>query len=217
MDLGLHKSIARRGFHRDAMATRVIRNPALLAELFAGLGADKADVKYGCEKVLRRISEKTPALLYPYFDVFVQMLDAKSHFLKWGAMATVANLASVDSANKFEPLFEKYFSTIPGPVMISAANTIRQAPKIAQTKPHLAGRIVREILKVEHAKYKTAECANVARGHAIDVLSQMRLPVELRREVKAFVTKNLKNPRAAVRKRAEKFLRKFAMESQDAC
>ena len=213
MDCRLHKNIARRGSNRDAIAIRVIRNPALLPELFAGLGADKAEVKYGCEKVLRRISEKTPELLYPYFDVFGQMLDAESSFSKWGAMATVANLALVDSANKFEPLFEKYFSTIPGPVMISAANTIRQAPKIAQAKPHLAARIVREILKVEQAKYQTAECVNVARGHAIDVLSQMRLPVEVRREVKAFVTKNLKNPRAAVRKRAEKFLRKFAIGS----
>ncbi len=65
--------ISQKGFDREIIAESAIKTPALLPELVQGLSADKTQSKYGCEKVLRVISERQPEILYSYFDVFVRL------------------------------------------------------------------------------------------------------------------------------------------------
>jgi len=94
--------------------------------------------------------------------------------------------------------------------MISAANVIGGAARIALARPGLADRVAAEVLKVERASYATAECRNVAIGHAVSafgeffhVLRRQRAPVL------EFVRRQLTNSRPATRKKAERFLRKI--------
>jgi hypothetical protein len=207
----LFTEISKKGSDKEKIAEKVIKNRELISELFDGLDSEKASIKYGCEKVLRIISEKPPKLLYPYFDVFVRMLDSENNFLKWGAIITIANLTSADSENKFEKVFKKYFSPISGPVMISAANVIGSAVKIALAKPELTGKITKEFLKVREAKYKTKECLNVAIGHAIESFEQLFDQIENKEPVIKFVREQTKNTRNAVRKKAEEFLKRHGV------
>jgi len=188
------------------IADQALRAPALIGHLIAGLSAKEAAVKYGCDKALRLISARQPELLYPHFDFFSAMLDCDNSFLKWGAISTIANLARADTKNKFDLIFDKYFSPIPGPVMITAANTIGGAARIALAKPWLADRIAVEILKVDKAKYRTAECRNVAIGHAIDAFDLFMDRVQDRKHIIRFVKRQRVNSRAPVRRRAAKFL-----------
>jgi len=124
----------------------------LLSEIFEGLNAEQANIKYGCDKILRLISEKAPSLLYPQFDFFANNLNSDNNFFKWGAIHVIANLAAVDAENKFEPNFDRYFAPISGPVLITAANIIKGAAKIALARPELTARIVYALLQVEKAK-----------------------------------------------------------------
>jgi hypothetical protein len=208
MNTAIIDQISQKGFDKDKIAREVIKNPELLAELIEGLQSDKAQTRYGCEKVLRAISEQRPDVLYPYFDSFVKMLDSANSFLKWGAIITIGNLASLDSENKFEKIYAKYFAPVHGPVMITAANIIESASKIALAKPHLREKITKEILKVNNAKYQTDECRNVAIGHAIDSLDRYFEQIKNKKPVMDFVRQQLENTRAPVRKRAEKFVKK---------
>jgi len=153
--------------NHQAIAERVAKRTDLLPELVEGLRADPAKIKYGCLKVLRLISEKEPAVLYPEFDRFVQLLDSESNILQWGAIIIIGNLAALDSANKIEPILGRYLQPISGPVMITAANTLGGAAKMARAKPHLADRIARAFLRVETAEYRTSECRNLALGQAV--------------------------------------------------
>jgi len=148
-DSKLLQQISKKESDKAAIAAQVIKKPDLLAEIFAGLNADKASIKYGSDKVLRLISEKAPAILYPEIGFFVKNLDSDNSFLKWGAIHILANLAAVDSENKIETIFEKYFAPITGSVLITAANVIKGAAKIARAKPALAERIAQELLKEE--------------------------------------------------------------------
>ncbi len=202
----LYRKIARKGADPGKIAESVIRAPRSIPLLIEGMAADKPDLKYGAEKVLRIISEKRPELIYPYFDFLAVQLDNKNSFLKWGAILSLANLARVDSAGKFETIFERYFQPISGPVMITAGNIMRGSARIAQAKPQLADRIADEILKVELAQYQTAECRNVAIGHALNAFSQFFDSIQDKDRVIRFVTAQVRNPRPAVRRRAEKFL-----------
>jgi len=191
-----------------ALAARNDNKTESLPELFAGLRAEKPEIKYGCLKALRAMSEREPAVLYPEFGRFVDMLDSESTFLKWGAIIIIRNLAAVDSDNKIGRILDRYLAPISGPVMITAANTIGGAGKIARAKPRLADRIARALLRVEAANYQTPECRNVALGHVVKSLDLFFEHIADPEPVLAFVQRQLDNNRNAVKKKAAAFLKK---------
>jgi hypothetical protein len=180
----------------------------LLPEVFDGLKAEKAKIKFSCLKVLRLISERQPRVLYPELDRFVALLDNENQILRWGAIIILGNLAAVDTERRLDRILDRYLQPISGGVMITAANVIGGAGKIARAKPELAERIVRALLQVETAQYQTPECRNVAIGHAVKALNLFAEKLRDPRPVLAFVERQLGNPRNAVRLKAAAFLRK---------
>jgi hypothetical protein len=189
------------------LARKAIENPGLFGEIADGLKADKARIKYGCAKALRLVSEQRPDLLYPHFDFFVRLLDHDNKILQWDAAFVLSHLARVDADDKLAAVFSRYFSPIPGPVMITAANVIQGGARIAQAKPHLADRIAAEVLKVGTARYQTPECRNVAIGHAILALGVILPLLSDPTPALQFVRKQARNHRPATRKKAEQFLK----------
>ena len=200
-------TIRRAALHPPRLAREAIQNPRLLLGIIEGLEADKARIKYGCAKTLRLISEQRPGRLYPQWDFFVRLLDHENKILQWDAAYVLSQLARVDRGDKFAGIFKKYFSPIPGPVMITAATVIQGGARIAKAKPHLADCIAAEVLKVDKARYQTPECRNVAIGHAIlalgDILPLLPHPARAVR----FVRRQTYNPRPATRKKAAQFLK----------
>jgi len=209
---GLLAQVACKKATKEAIADRIARKPVLLPEIVNGLGADQAPIKYGCLKVLRLLSEKKPAILYPKIGHFFSLLDSDNTFLKWGAIIVVGNLAAVDSKRKIDAILGRYLQPIGGPVMITAANVIGSAAKIAAAKPELADKIARALLKVERAEYQTAECRNVALGHAIEAFDQFFDQLKAKQAVLAFVRRQRSNHRSAVRKKAAAFLKRREQE-----
>jgi hypothetical protein len=210
---GILEEIAVKGADVEALADRLIADSGQIPQLVNALQSEKSAKKFAYEKILRFVSAKRPDLIYPYFDVFAGLLDSENNFLKWGAIMTIANLASADTEKKFEAIFRKYFDPISGPTMITAGNIIGSSVIIAQAKPTLTNAITEEILKVEKAKYKlkgslSPECRNVAIGHAIDSFDKLYGRIENKAEVAAFVKRQLKNTRKQVAKSAEHFMRR---------
>jgi hypothetical protein len=206
----LQTKLARQSASHETLARNIIKRPGSLHEAFEGLGADEARVKYGCLKVLRIISEKQPAVLYPEFDRLFSLLDSDNNIFKWGAILCIGNLAAVDSEGKIDRNLDKYLQPISGHVMITAANVIVGAGKIAQAKPHLAEKITRALLRVEKANYQTEECRNMALGHAVASLDLFFEHLEKPQPVVEFVKRQLHNRRNAVKMKAAKFLNKYA-------
>jgi len=192
-----------------------MKNPRWSEELTRGLEADKARIKYGCAKALRIVSQERPELLYPHFDFFVRLLDNENKILQWEAAFVLSQLARVDTDDKFAAIFDKYFSPIIGPTMITAANVIRGGARIGQAKPHLADRIAAEVLKVSRARYQTAECRNVAIGHAILALGDFFDRLNNPRRVLHFVRKQITNSRPATCKKAAQFLKRVQSRAKD--
>jgi len=188
------------------LARKAIRNPRLVPHVIEGLKADQARIKYGCAKALRIISELRPELLYPQFNFFVCLLDHENKIFQWDAAFVLSHLARADDEDKFAAVFDKYFSPIPGPVMITAANVVQGGARIAQAKPPLADRIAAEMVKVGRARYRTPECRNVAIGHAIVALGKLLPLLPDPAQAVQFVRKQTRNPRPATRRKAEQFL-----------
>jgi len=202
--------IARKGSDCEKIAREVLGRPDCIPQLLEGLEAQEPRTKYGCSKVLRLVSETLPELLYREIDFFTRLLDSENSFLKWDAITIFGNLAPVDPDNRIEPLLGRFLEPIAGRVMITAANVIAGAANIALAIPRLADAIASAILRVERAKYATAECRNVAIGHAINSLDRFFDRIQDKDAVRDFVRRQLANRRNATRRKAAAFLRKRA-------
>jgi len=200
--------IACKNANFKSLAERIIKYPDLLPQVFEGLNDDTARVRYGSLKMLRMVSEKRPSALYPEMERFIQLLDSENTILKWGAIIIVGNLAVADSERKIDRILNQYLRPISEHVMITAANVIGGAGKIARAKPYLADEIVQALLPVEHARYETDECRNVALGHAIQAFDRFFECIKDASPVLDFVNRQLSNSRNAVRGKAAKFLKR---------
>ena len=180
-----------------------------LAVGWAGLDAPAARVRFGCLKDLRRLSEEAPQSLHPDFDRFARLLDHSNSIFRWNAAHILANLARVDRSRKLAPLLDRFLKPVGGPQMIAAANVMQAAAVIATAQPQLADKLAAGILAVGRAKYETAECRNVAIGHAIQSFDRFFAYIPRKGAVVGFVRRQLDNPRPATRRKAEKFLKKW--------
>ncbi|CAB5099307.1 hypothetical protein D3OALGB2SA_1722 [Olavius algarvensis associated proteobacterium Delta 3] len=212
----LYKEIEKKNANKDQVVEIVLEQPDLIPELLAGLTEEKLSLKFGCEKILRLISEQNPELLYPYFDEIAALLDSDNKIMRWGAIITISNLTVTDDQKKFEKIFKKYYSAISGPDMIMAANIFKNAEKISNAKPQLTEKIAKEILRVESASFEKRgrpdpECNHVAYGHAIDALSALYGTIKGKKAVVRFVKKQGDSPRNSTARKAEEFEKKFGI------
>jgi hypothetical protein len=203
----------KRNFPR--IVARICNEPVLIDALLEGLTSKTPPVKFGSAKALWLLGEAAPELLYPRFDFFLALLDNENSILRWNAARVLACLASVDADGKLEAALDKYLSPIPGPEMIAAGNAIQWASRIALAKPQLADRIARAIVGVRSASYKTAECRNVAIGHAIVSLDRFFHLIGDKGAIVAFVSTELDNPRPATRRKAALFVKRHQFDERN--
>ena len=186
--------------------------PALLLEVLKGTSSTKAGIRYGCGKVLMDYSEEHPEKLYPHFEAFVKLLDSKYRILTWNAMAVIANLTKIDEGQAFDAVFDKYYSFLNDEYMVTVANVVGNSAKIASAKPYLVQRITAELLKVEGISvtpHLTEECKRVIAEQAIKALDVFFDKIEAKARVISFVKRQLKSPRASLRREAACFLKKW--------
>lgn len=200
---------------KDRIFSAVLDDPKSIADLIEILHEKKGTLRYSSEKILRAISETDPDLIYPYFETFADLLDAENSFLKWGAIIIISNLVGVDEDRRFDSISNRYFAPMQGPVLVTAANIVSNAWKIAMARPDLSDMIVSRLLSVENAEFinkgsPSNECNNIIRGKAIESFANFYDDIRDKDSVIAFVERQLDNSRNAVTKKAEKFLRKYA-------
>jgi len=192
------------------IAGQSIKKPELLEEFFNGVFSKSPEVKFGSAKALRIISEKSPQLLYPRIDFFINLLDNENTILKWTALDIIANLTTTDTDNKFNRIFDKFYNYLNEGSLITAGHVVDGSGTIALSKPELVNRITEKLLKVEEVPLPTSECRNILIGKTISAFGMYFNKIENKDEIIAFVKRHLNNSRNATRKKAEKFLAKFA-------
>ena len=197
---------------KEELVQKVQQNFGLLPEIIDGVSSGKAAIRYGCGKVLMELSEKYPEKLYPHMDFFVTLLDSNYRILTWQAMFIIANLTRVDIEKKFDSIFDKYFSFIHDEYMVTVANVVGHAGKIALAKPYLIPKITKELLKVETIKttpHLTDECKKVIAEQAIQSLDMFFPHIEQKNEVLSFVQQYVASSRKTLQKKSEEFLNKW--------
>jgi len=208
----LSQSLIDKTVTKEELLNRVKQDFSLIPLLLKGVDHPKAAVRYGCSKVLMDLSEEHPEKLYPNFDFFVNLLDSKYRILTWTALAIIANLTPVDADNKFDDIFDKYYSFLDDDYMVTVANVVGNSGKIAHAKPYLIPKITDELLKVQDISttpHLTEECRRVIAQHAIKTFGLFFDRIDHKERVISFVKLHLDSPRKKLRTAAESFLEKW--------
>jgi len=192
----------------ESIAKKVVNDKKLLDDLKENASSDNAAIKYKSLKVLMYLGEQQPNILYPEWDFFVKLLDSGNTFLRTIGSTVIANLTRVDTENKFENIFDKYYSLLEDESMINAANIAGYSGIIAKAKPHLQNKITDKLIDIDNTRH-SSECKNIIKGKAILSFYEYIGEVEDKTKIIQFVKNELKNPRSATKKKAEKFLKKW--------
>lgn len=189
-----------------------VKNDAdMIPAIIKGLNSDNPRIKFGCAKILSKLSQEKPEELYKEMDFFTELLNHKNNIIKWNAIDVLANLTAVDKKKKFDKIFDKYYGLLNDDTMITLGHVIDNSAKISNAKPYLADKITNNLLKLEKIKTKpkvTQECKNILYGKAILAFDKYYSNIDNKKEVISFVQKQLKNSRPATKAKAEKFLKK---------
>jgi hypothetical protein len=191
----------------EDLTGKVLEDSSLVPVLIEGVKSSKARVRFGSAKVLRRLSEMSPKMLYPYWSHFEDRLSGDNIFLRSDALCVLVNLAGVDSHGRIEKVFDKLFSQLDDESMILAANLAGISGKLALAKPNLQTKIVNRLTRVDDTGH-SRECKNIIKGKVIESLGEFygKASAANRKKILAFVKKELGNRRTGTRRKAERFV-----------
>jgi hypothetical protein len=208
----LVEGLAKKSMTAVELKERVQKDPALLPEVLAGVHSANAAVRYGCSKVLMKLSFEHPELLYQHMDFFVDLLDSKYRILTWNALAVIAQLTRVDTQKKFDTIFDKYYSFLQDEYMVTVANVVGNSGVIALAKPYLIPRITQKLLKMSElktGKHLTAECKLVIAEKTIESFDMFFGRVENRQDVMLLVKRWSASRRKTLRDKAQRFIQQW--------
>ena len=206
----IYLQLAEKELTADQLAQKAIKQPVLITAIVDGLDQAQADVKYPCGKALRVIVDEEPELLYPYFDLFTSMLDSSNKIMRWEAIYVIAGLAAVDEEDKLSAVWKDYFRPIDGPEMITAANVVNGAGRIAVARRDLVDSAIREILRVRRGKYETEECYRVVAAAALKAFDKLYKLVDDKEPLIRFAELHASSSRLPTRNAARRLLEKHA-------
>jgi len=191
----------------DNLAGKAAEDSKALAALLQEVLSKKEAIRHNAFKALLSISEEHPEVLYPEWDFFADLIGSDNTSFKYIAVYIIANLTKVDKQNRFEKIFEKYYSLLDDESVIPAAHVAGNSGKIAKAKPGLQSKITDKLLGIDKTHHALGR-KELIKGYAIEAFGEYFAEAEDKRVILEFVEKqqNSKSPRT--KKAAQKFLEK---------
>ena len=189
------------------MAEKAVKNPQLIPVLLNMVCSDITRVKFRSLKVLKIISGKNPEMVYPHVDFFIKLLDNDNKVILWNTMDILANLSTVDSQERINRIFEKFYGFLSDESMVTAGHVVDNSWKIAKAKPEYLNEVTGKLLGLETMQ-RDRECKNILLGKAILSFDKYFDEIKDKEEVIAMVKRQSNNSKNATKVKAERFLRK---------
>ena len=189
----------------DKVAKKVMKDGKLITELIENLKLKNETIRYNSHKILVLVTEQKPKLVYPYWDILENMLEAKNTYWRSSAAHLIANLTLVDSENKFEKIFEEYYDMLNDSIII-AANLTGYSGKIAKAKPNLQEKITKKLLDIDKTKQKHKDLMKYG---AIQAFNEYFEDINDKKRIIEFVKETLNGDSPKTKKIAIEFLNKW--------
>ena len=191
------------------LAKKTIKDKELLLELLQGILSKEDKTRYTSFRALMNICEEQPELLYLHWDHFVDLLDREDTHSKYIGSYLIASLAAVDRDNKFEEIFDKYFSMLDDKSIIPAAHVARNSGKIVIAKPELEPKITERLLSIDATSHEPGH-KELIKSEAIVAFNEYFEIARDKKKIIEFVKQQAKSKGPKARKAAKKFLETWA-------
>lgn len=132
-----------------AIAEQAITDKNLLKGLVDGLKVKNENYRYNCSKVLHIISKNHGELLYPYWDALAEMLKSVNSLHKMCVIHLIADMIPVDKDNRFDSIFNTYFSLLDDKSVAVAYYIAEASGKIINARPELDAKITNLLLDID--------------------------------------------------------------------
>ena len=193
----------------EGLAEKALEDGKLLSELVDGLTSKKEALRYNCFKVLMLVSEKRGEALYPRWDYFVEQLNSDNTYRRLSALHLIASLTGVDTENKFEMIFDRYFDLLDDKSIIPAAHVAGASGRIVKAKPKLESSITARLLNIDQTHHDP-ERKDLIKGYAIEAFSEYFGEASDREKITEFVKQQLNGNSPRTRKLAQDFLQRWS-------
>ena len=154
----------------ESVARMALEDATVLSELLEGIQSSQDFIRYNSFKVILLISENHPEILYPQWALFKKMLDSNNGYFRLIAIQIIANLTKVDTENRFEKLFDKYFGELSREKTMTVAHAASNAGKIAKAKLGLQSTITDKLVNLDRI-YRGKQI-DLVKGYTIEAFSQ---------------------------------------------
>ena len=192
----------------EFIAEKALKDKDVLSALYEGILSKTDAVRENSFKALLLISETRPEVLYPHWDYFANLLDSTNSYTVYIGMYIIAHLVKVDSKNRFDKVFDRYYSIFSGKRTMTAAHAAKLSGKIAACKPALQGKITERLLSIDEI-YKGSQ-KELIKGYVIEAFNEYFEEAEDKKEILEFVRGQLQSTSPKTRKTAEEFLEKWS-------
>ena len=182
-----------------------IKEGKSLPGLLEALKSKDDTERYSSFKTLLRLSEQQPELLFPAWDFLAEMLDSDNAYWRLIAVRLIANLVAVDSENRFERIFDKYYNLLNDSVIV-AGHITANSGKIARAKPGLQAKITARLLNIDKTSQKNKD---LVKAGAIDSFGEFFAESNDKEKIMEFVKQQLDCESPKTRKKAKEFLSKW--------
>ena len=196
----------------ESLAQRALDDQGVLSELVRGLSDKQERVGYNCLRILLLVAEERPELLYPHWDLFVELLRSDNTYFQLRGANLIAAIADADTENRFELIFDEYYGLLDGRSVIAAAYIARNSGKLATANPDLQDRITARLLSIDQTHHPP-ERRDLIKGHAIEALGEYFEESEDKDEILAFVREQLQSKSSRTRRIAKEFLKRWGETS----
>lgn len=188
-------------------------DPEFLKIILDGWKYGDGNVRAGCEKILKWISQFEPQTLYDRFEYFCGFLNSPNQILQSAAAAILANLTLVDENDLFQKNIDLYYSQIKGPNMTIAVNLVKSSTVVAENKPNYVGDIIQRCMLVEEGKFQNEDSREIVIGQIVDFIGANSGVnagiIKKRDEIISWLHRQEKSKRIATRKKVRATLEKL--------
>ena len=177
-----------------------------ISEALEGILSKKDEIRSKSFKILLHVSEEQPKVLYPKWDYLADLLDSDNHYQRNISINLLANLAKIDTKNKFEKVFDKYFSNINGDRTMVAGQAALNSGKIAKAKPNLQTQITNRLLNIE--KTHQGKQIELIKAYVIEAFNEYFEESLDKKKIVNFVKAQLMSKSPKTKKVAKEFLKR---------
>ena len=202
--------LSEKGVDIEAIAERALENERVLLQLLEGISphAKKTTIRNNSFNALMLLAERHPEVLFSRWDYFVELLKSDNSFSQYPAVHIIATLVEADEGDRFDAIFDTYYSLLNDESVMIAGHVAGVSGKIAQAKPKLQTRVTKRLLDIDATHFEPGR-KDLIKSYAIESFDAYFEEAENKEEIVEFVGRQLDCTSPKTRKIAKRFLRKW--------